>query len=1031
MKKAISVLLTAMILLPFVFSACNKPGNEEITTEQTPSAPESSQVEPESTEPEATEPESTAPETTDPETTDPETTQPENTEPESESEADTEPIEPPVTEVLIADIYPTPMEISKAQGYATLTAVCTEGMPAEYTELLIAAGIDMDQSGLPLTVTKRDLSADFAFGADEAYLLTITNDGISIEAQTDRGVYYAFMTLIQLLKDTDRIPLVSIKDAPRNGIRGVIEGFYGTAWTNEYRKDLFAFMGQNKMNAYIYAPKDDAKHRAQWRELYTGKELGRMASLINTASKHYVKFVYAISPGGDIDLGAGYEADFDKLVAKCQQMYDLGVRDFAIFLDDIPTLDAEGHGKLLSDFQTEFVQTHQGVSDLIAITTEYGDPFLTDYTNQIAPLIHKDVVLMWTGPGVIPESITNRSLQHIIKTYDRNVLIWWNYPVNDTLANHLFMGPCQGLEGTLYQSIVGLTANPMNQGYASMVPLFTTSDYLWNPEAYDQNASLAAACKSLMPDAHEELLDFISMTCASGINKNTDSTELKALLDAFKKENAPETRAALTVYFENMIRSADAILSSDNQFMVAEINEWLQKYRVYGEMGILYMEMEQAYAQGAGLDEILKLLGQYKTLEMSISKNPRLVSASVQTAFMNTLNSRFSQLLGQVEGIDFAPAKPYTNCNHYQDYTPDLMTDGDDSTYFWTHGSLNTAAGNKTGYFGVDLGQVIDVNNVYVATGVAGSDALQNGIIEYSADAEAWTTLYQGSCADEVLLQDLSLQARYIRVRSANNNDTTWTKIRAVEVNTTRTVVSDTPAGVPTWSTTMPTYSTYFPEFMKDNDPNTYFWSSRGAQAGDYFQIDLGQITAVSRITFKSGVPDHATDFVNNGELCYSADGQSWTTLCSITQRNTELDVNIQARYIRVCITKDQTPWVTVSEFMALCEDHVSPLLSLDSNFVARTDLLALTDGLYVSFFAPDEQKAQGHGLNVTVDTSGQVKLIAQKLPEGGLVATVTDAEGNVIDTVDLTFVTSIQAPEGSIIHIPLGNGLILAEVEW
>ncbi len=1001
MKRIFPMLLAALLVCPLIFAACNTLGNTEAST--------------------------TGKETEPPADTEVET----NSETSSDTEPDTTQLDQTTPgEGAKMNIYPQPMDITIMEGRQSKSVKLDE-KASKYTDLLMAAGFTVSEDGAPLSVTVRDLSTDFDYGSDEAYMINVTGTEILIEAQTERGLHYAFMTLAQLAQLYDELPIVTIKDAPRNAIRGVIEGFYGTAWTHEYRKDLFAFMGQNKMNAYIYAPKDDAKHRAQWRVLYTGEELERMTDLIDTANENYVKFIYALSPGGDINLGNGYEADFEKLMAKCQQMYDLGVRDFAIFLDDIPTLDAKGHGKLLSDFQTRFVMTHEGVSDLIAITTEYGDPFLTDYTNQIAPLIHEDVVLMWTGPGVIPESITNQSLKHIIKTYGRNVLIWWNYPVNDTLANHLFMGPCVNLEADLYKSITGLTANPMNQGYASMVPLFTTGDYLWNPEAYDPQASLKAACKSLMPDASEALADFISMTCASGINQNTDSVELQTLLNAFKKSNTPETRAALRSYFEDMIRNADAIGAASNQSLVSEINEWLTKYQVYGQMGVLYIEMEETYAGGESLDTMLDLLGEYKALELSIGKNPRLVSASVLTTFYATLNSRFSLLLGQTEGLSCAPATPYTNCNHYENYTPDLMTDGDDSTFFWTQGDLNTAAGNKTGYFGVDLGSVIDVKNVYIVTGIAGSDALRKGIVEYSADAKSWTTLYEGSCADELLLSDLAIKARYVRVRNADKNDSTWTKICSFEVNTNRTVISDTPAGVPTWTTSLPTYSTYFPEFMKDGDPNTYFWSSRGAQAGDYFEIDLGTVTTISHITFKTGVPDHAADYLQSGELCYSLDGQSWTKLCSINQRDTELDVNIQARYVRVKVTNSQTNWVTVSEFAALSEDLVSPLLTLDTNFVSRTDLLSLTDGLYVSFFAPDEQKANGHSLNITIGESGRVTVIALRLPENGLSVQVTDANGNVIDTLDLKNATSIQAPEGSIIRIPLGNGLILAEIEW
>lgn len=946
---------------------------------------------------------------------------------EPDTDPDTQPEDTEPEEILIPDVYPTPLEITAGDTYVDLSKACFHRYVLFYADELEGKGIMFEENGVNISAEIRDLT-EFAYGADEGYILTVTAEGVKIEAQTERGLHYAVMTLLQLTED-GKCPAVTVKDAPRNPIRGVIEGFYGTAWTHEYRKDLFKFMGENKMNAYIYAPKDDPKHRAQWRSLYTGAELQRMTDLITTANDNQVKFIYAISPGGDINLGSGYEADFKKLMAKCEQIYELGCRDFAIFLDDIPTLDAKGHAKLLNDFQTRFVETHEGVSNLIAITTEYGDPFLTDYTNQIAPLIHKDVVLMWTGPGVIPESITNQSLRHIIKTYGRKVLIWWNYPVNDTLANHLFMGPCVGLEKTLYQSITGLTANPMNQGYASMVPLFTTGDYLWNPEAYDSEKSLIAACETLMPDASEALLDFISMTCASGINRNTDSVELKKLLDSFKKEASAETIQALSAYFRKMVENADAILASSNTDMIREIREWVEKYRAYGEMGLIYAEMETDHLEGKAQNSMVEKPGRFKTVEKSIRQNPRLVSENVLTSYFSTLNSRFSILLGQIDSISFAPATPYTNCNPYEDYVPDYMTDGDDSTYFWTHGDLNTAAGNKTGYLGVDLGEIIEVKNVYIATGAGGSDTMAAGIVEYSADGKEWTVIHNGNCGNELYLQGLSIRARYIRIRAAANAGSGWVRCRAFEVNTNRTASDEGPAGAPTLTTSLPTYSTYFPELMSDSDPNTYFWSSRGGQKGDYFEIDLGAVIAVSRITFRTGVSAHAADYVQNGELCWSADGQSWTTVCSIKERDTEKDVNIRARYIRVNITADQTSWITVSEFSAVSEDTVSPLLRLDSDFVPRTDLLTLTDGHYVTYFAPD--KAEGHHLSVTATESGKVTLIALALPENGLTVPVKDASGKEIQTVDLTYITEIEAPAGSVMEIPLGNGLMLAEVIW
>ena len=64
---------------------------------------------------------------------------------------------------------------------------------------------------------------------------------------------------------------------------------------------------------------------------------------------------------------------------------------------------------------------------------------LTAYTDRIAPLLDPALRLMWTGPGVAPASINASDLTAINKKYGRKVYLWWNYPVNDVLADPLNM----------------------------------------------------------------------------------------------------------------------------------------------------------------------------------------------------------------------------------------------------------------------------------------------------------------------------------------------------------------------------------------------------------------------------------------------------------------------------------------------------------------------------------------------------------------------------------------------------------------
>lgn len=49
-------------------------------------------------------------------------------------------------------------------------------------------------------------------------------------------------------------------------LRGVIEGFYGTPWTEAQRLDMVESIGRWGMNSFVYSPKDDYLLRDGWRE---------------------------------------------------------------------------------------------------------------------------------------------------------------------------------------------------------------------------------------------------------------------------------------------------------------------------------------------------------------------------------------------------------------------------------------------------------------------------------------------------------------------------------------------------------------------------------------------------------------------------------------------------------------------------------------------------------------------------------------------------------------------------------------------
>ena len=83
-------------------------------------------------------------------------------------------------------------------------------------------------------------------------------------------------------------------------LAGVIEGFYGQPWNQLERFELFDLMAAWGLNTYLYAPKDDLKHRAVWREAYSTEDLTSLGRLIQRCKARGIYFVYALSPGLDI-----------------------------------------------------------------------------------------------------------------------------------------------------------------------------------------------------------------------------------------------------------------------------------------------------------------------------------------------------------------------------------------------------------------------------------------------------------------------------------------------------------------------------------------------------------------------------------------------------------------------------------------------------------------------------------------------------------------------------------------------------------
>jgi hypothetical protein len=290
-----------------------------------------------------------------------------------------------------------------------------------------------------------------------------------------------------------------IADYPSLPERGVVEGFYGTPWSPEDRLDIVRFEGQHRMNVYYYAPKDDPYHRKLWRDPYPVEETKRLAGLVDEARTNFVDFCFAISPG--LSMTYSSDQDFATLVQKLESVGKLGVSCFALFLDDVPqdlqdphdqaqfkTL-AQAHIYLINKLHKQ-LKSQSPWNRLTVTPTVYTNEWGSrDYVRELGAGVDPDVSIVWTGPKVASPEITEAEAKNWGELLRRKPLVWDNFPVNDGRPWRLHLGPLRGRGPNLPVAIQGLISNPMNQARASMIPLQTIADYLWNPLAYDPRRS--------------------------------------------------------------------------------------------------------------------------------------------------------------------------------------------------------------------------------------------------------------------------------------------------------------------------------------------------------------------------------------------------------------------------------------------------------------------------------------------------------------------------------------------------------------
>lgn len=627
-----------------------------------------------------------------------------------------------------------------------------------------------------------------------AYMLTVSEDGISILGYDERGAFYGLQTLRQLVVEfgESNVPCIVINDWPDLPVRGVVEGFYGTPWSHRARLSLIDFYGRFKMNTYIYGPKDDPYHSSpDWRKPYPEDQARNISELVSACERNRVDFVWAIHPGQDIKWN---EEDYGNLVAKFEMMYGLGVRAFAIFFDDI---SGEGTNpmkqvELLNRLTEEFVAVKGDVAPLIICPTDYNRSWanptergsLAVYGRELDPSVR----VFWTGDAVCSD-MTLSTLQWVGERIQRPALYWWNFPVTDYCRNIVMQGPVYGLENNLTsEDVCGLVSNPMEHAEASKLALYGVADYTWNTGDYNSKANWERGLKYLAGDeAYSAYRTFAIHSC------DTES--------GYRREESWETRTfrveddwtedrydALMDEFVRIEKVPGEMAEKcGNEALMDELMPWLEEFGKLGARGRRTLELVNIYREGDNAAFWTAYVGNLMDKEeRDAYEAHKSGTLKLQPFYQNAMDDMVEGFYRRLTGR--APFS-YTAIGSYSNsgtVSGKLMLDGDSTTFY------TSAYGQRTGdWIGVDLGIVRGLREIIIMQGrnsVDDVDYFDLATLEASKDGNLWYPVIDTISRQYVInWEGRGIDARYVRLRKLESGKTNWCAIRIFNVNPQRT----------------------------------------------------------------------------------------------------------------------------------------------------------------------------------------------------------------------------------------------------
>ena len=657
------------------------------------------------------------------------------------------------------------------------------GSDASGTEVLV--GISGSKGAVDQLATSGAVSPQAElFTKTDAYYLSIQAKTDSAPARivvlgrdTD-AAFYGLSTLFQIFQQVEgrTVRALTVNDWADVETRGFIEGYYGNPWSTEDRVELMRWGGYYKQNAYVYAPKDDPKHNAEWRSLYSDEEIEKIATLAKAGNDSKCRFVYALHPfmNNPISFGSSYQSDLEVLKAKYLQVIDAGCRQIMLSADDARDPGSGNYIKLLNDLTNwlhelqameneDSAPKYPGLKDTIPFVAanyaQAGEYWYNQLPANVKPIM--------TGTRV-----WGKADRSTIETFTRKAgvapFMWINWPCTDNTRDHLSMGGYENALGADVTpgSLVGCVINPMQQSEPSKVGIFLNADFSWNNwTSYDHADAVWNDAFSYVDngtpnatdasDALRTLSEHMKWYQGGGVTfESRESEAVKPMLDAFRaKVEDGSVEVADIDKVDELFRQIAAATetyetSAGNASMAKQIDPWLGFWGDGMDAAQCYLRALRAHLNGDDDALVIEYTQGKEQFDSALLHSYPYV-ADTQYARAGTravwpvveaLGEYLRPIVGEATGTVDVVAEVVLK-GLATSGNPANIIDGDPATYAHFSGSNSTTNVNVGDSFTITYEPYQRADSITFVQSVPSNrpqDVLRDALVEYTTDGETW-----------------------------------------------------------------------------------------------------------------------------------------------------------------------------------------------------------------------------------------------------------------------------------------------------